>query len=403
MEKFVQIHFLTSFPAALLNRDDVGFAKRVPFGGVTRTRISSQCLKRHWRSFDGCGGLGEIDAPRSVRSRATFEKYVFEPLMTEGVNEEMARAATEALMAEVLGESKKAKSEKKKGDEEGTNKDDSLRTGQLTVLGRPELDYMLTLARQAVSAVSAPNAVKEELKRILGKSGTANFKALRCTAGLDAALFGRMVTSDILARCDAAVHVAHAFTVHGEAAETDYFSALDDLLRNEEDEKLGSAHIGTSELTSGLYYGYVAIDLPLLVSNIEGCHRQDWRAADRTLAAQAVGRLLNLVATVSPGAKLGSTAPYSYASMLVVEHGDAQPRSLANAFLRPVKEQPDVLHNAYSVLASHIGELDVTYTKPAGRLWMAMGPTQALESTLGANARRNLADLIKQVESLIGG
>lgn len=43
--KFVQIHTLTSYPAVLLNRDDAGFAKRLPFGGVTRTRISSQCLK----------------------------------------------------------------------------------------------------------------------------------------------------------------------------------------------------------------------------------------------------------------------------------------------------------------------------------------------------------------------
>jgi len=48
---FLQIHALTSYPAALLNRDDVGFAKRIPFGGATRTRISSQCLKRHWRMF----------------------------------------------------------------------------------------------------------------------------------------------------------------------------------------------------------------------------------------------------------------------------------------------------------------------------------------------------------------
>ena len=39
--KFVQIHYLTSYPAALLNRDDAGLAKRIPFGGVTRTRVSS--------------------------------------------------------------------------------------------------------------------------------------------------------------------------------------------------------------------------------------------------------------------------------------------------------------------------------------------------------------------------
>ena len=59
--KFIQIHALTSYPASLLNRDDVGFAKRVPLGGVTRTRVSSQCLKRHWRTHDGEHALGKIE------------------------------------------------------------------------------------------------------------------------------------------------------------------------------------------------------------------------------------------------------------------------------------------------------------------------------------------------------
>jgi len=38
--RFVQIHTLHSYPAALLNRDDSGLAKRIPYGGVVRTRIS---------------------------------------------------------------------------------------------------------------------------------------------------------------------------------------------------------------------------------------------------------------------------------------------------------------------------------------------------------------------------
>jgi len=71
---FLQIHVLTSYPATLLNRDDVGFAKRIPFGGANRLRISSQCLKRHWRTFEGEGaiasiGVGSGTVPMSVRSR----------------------------------------------------------------------------------------------------------------------------------------------------------------------------------------------------------------------------------------------------------------------------------------------------------------------------------------------
>ena len=47
--------------------------------------------------------------------------------------------------------------------------------------------------------------------------------------GLVGALFGRMVTSDPAANIDAAIHVAHAFTVHQEESESDYFSVVDDL------------------------------------------------------------------------------------------------------------------------------------------------------------------------------
>jgi len=47
--RFLQIHTLHSYTAALLNRDDTGQAKRLTYGDTQRTRISSQCLKRHWR------------------------------------------------------------------------------------------------------------------------------------------------------------------------------------------------------------------------------------------------------------------------------------------------------------------------------------------------------------------
>ncbi len=141
--RFVQIHTLTSYPGALLNRDDAGFAKRLPFGGVSRTRISSQCLKRHWRTFEGEGALSELDVPKSIRSRLTFEHHVVRPLLEEGLDGELVRAVTEAFMHELLGESKKAKKKKEEKEEHS-----SLETSQLTVLGRPEMEFIREQARQ---------------------------------------------------------------------------------------------------------------------------------------------------------------------------------------------------------------------------------------------------------------
>ena len=49
--KLIELHILQSFPVSCLNRDDVGAPKTATFGGATRARISSQCLKRAIREL----------------------------------------------------------------------------------------------------------------------------------------------------------------------------------------------------------------------------------------------------------------------------------------------------------------------------------------------------------------
>ena len=49
--KLIELHILQSFPVSCLNRDDVGSPKTATFGGATRARISSQCLKRAIREL----------------------------------------------------------------------------------------------------------------------------------------------------------------------------------------------------------------------------------------------------------------------------------------------------------------------------------------------------------------
>src|SRR5690606_34808298 len=117
--------------------------------------------------------------------------------------------------------------------------------------------------------------------RLKSKEEKENLRAMsKSASGLTAALFGRMVTSDLLARVDAPVHVAHAFTVHAANTEIDYFTVVDDLNR---DDETGAAHANQAELGAGVYYGYVAVDVPLLVANLTGCEAKDWRGQDATL------------------------------------------------------------------------------------------------------------------------
>lgn len=368
--RFLQIHFLTSYPSSLLNRDDAGFAKRIPFGGTVRTRVSSQCLKRHWRTFDGEHSLQEL-GELAVRSRLTFDRFVVQPLVAEGMDHSLVERATELVMAVVLGQSAKAK---KKAAEDSDEKS-AIETGQITVLGKPELDYLRSVVRELVASSKTEKEIETKFKNkswvnASRKDWKENLQALG-DSGLDAALFGRMVTSDILARRDAAIHVAHAMTVHAEASESDYFSAVDDLVRT--DDSLGSGHIGSTELTSGLFYGYVVVDVPLLLGNLAGGDAKQADEKSRDLAARVAQNLVHLVATVSPGAKLGSTAPYAYANWVMVEAGKSQPRTLANAFLTAVRERPSLLDNTYQALADYLGGMDQMYGRTTDRVFAAIG------------------------------
>jgi CRISPR system Cascade subunit CasC len=365
--RFLQIHTLTHYPACLLNRDDAGFAKRMPFGGAVRTRISSQCLKRHWRVYDGENSLRTIDAPESVRSRVAFEQFVVLPLIAQGVAEPVARLATQKVVDALFGsEAKKERALKKAGrkadDDKGATPDtERVSTAQVTVLGKPELDYLFQLTRDAIKAAGGDPAKVESVigERMKDKKLKENIRALKpgsLEAGLGAALFGRMVTGDVLSATDAAIHVAHAMTVHGHMTESDYFTAIDDLVREEGEQ--GSGHINASELTSGLFYGYVVVDVNGLLGNLGG---------DITLAGAVVHRLVHMVCTVSPGAKKGSTAPYSYSHLVLAEGGNRQPRTLQNAFIEPVRSSGDLVRNAYTSLRAYLAELDAMYGKTEQR------------------------------------
>ena len=355
--RFLQIHTLHSYPAALLNRDDSGLAKRMPFGDAVRTRISSQCLKRHWRVAEDEFSLTHI-GPGALRSRNVVEREVMQPLRDAGdIPDEVLDAVGTAFNIGVYGSS-------------GTSESGR----QPLLLGLPEVEYLrkkatAICAEHRSDAEAAKTAAEEMFHTRKGEGN--NFRTMRQSAhlpgGLVGALFGRMVTSDPAANIDAAIHVAHAFTVHQEESESDYFSVVDDLQQDDED--AGAAHIGDMELTAGLFYGYVVVDVPGLVSNLTGCDAGDWESANKDLAGKVIDHFVHLIATVSPGAKRGSTAPYSCADLMLIEAGTRQPRSLANAFRSPVQAQVDT---ATVALSDYLGKLDAAYGAKETRRVMAV-------------------------------
>ena len=345
--RFLQIHSLHGYSAALLNRDDSGLAKRITYGGATRTRISSQCLKRHWRVANSDYALQRIDgATASVRSRETVTRRVIGPLEDADHNPDVIKAISTAFQTAVYGD---------KGEKRSNR--------QPLLLGEPEIAYLADEARKIAQNDGADAKAAKAAAAAWVKNSKANMKALRddCAmpGGIAAALFGRMVTSDVEANIDAAVHVAHAFTVHEEESESDYFTVVDDLQRVEDD--AGADHIGETELTSGLFYGYVVLDRDTLLDNLGG---------DTKIAGEVAARLVSLIATVSPGAKLGPTAPYAYASWMLVEAGDRQPRSLAEAFREPCR--PATRAAAERAVQQYLEKIDAAYETGEARRLMSL-------------------------------
>jgi CRISPR system Cascade subunit CasC len=342
---FLQIHTLTAYPASLLNRDDAGLAKRIPFGNAIRLRVSSQCLKRHWRE-----DLTEQlpDLPDGLRTRSFFTRTVLPRAEAAGAPKEMVAALIEPLAKAVING----------GVKEGGD------LNQPVLFGVREADYFARMLADACREEDPAKALAERLKT---KEEKDNIKAMsKSAAGLTAALFGRMVTSDMLARVDAPVHVAHAFTVHAANTEMDYFTVVDDLNR---DDETGAAHANQTELGAGIYYGYVAIDIPLLISNLTGCDPKDWRSQDGAVARRILEALITSIVRQSPGAKKGSTAPYAWADLLLLETGTMQPRSLANAFLDAVPwkdARQDLRILAATRLAEYLRRLDEMHGSPAG-------------------------------------
>ena len=90
-----------------------------------------------------------------------------------------------------------------------------------------------------------------------------------------------------------------------------------------------------------------------------------------------VQHLLHLVATVSPGAKRGSTAPFAWAKFMLVEAGDWQPRSLAGAFQNALpSSQPTLRKAAVQRLADEIAQMDAAYGAPLARRFLAVDDVQ---------------------------
>jgi CRISPR system Cascade subunit CasC len=376
----IELHLLQSFPVSNLNRDDVGQPKTATFGGHTRGRISSQCLKRAARQLFEEHGLERGET--AVRTKRLLSEAVA-VLTDQGRTHDQAVAVVTAGL-EQLGF--------------GLDPNKGL-TEYLWFVGRQagtqladfcDHNWDTLLAHAAVSKEAAKPADKDgkktaTAKRVKIKPDKKTLdearRILDARRVADVALFGRMIADNKDFSVDAASQVAHAISTHAVTNEFDFYTAVDDLKPEAES---GADMIGTVDFNSACYYRYANLDTARLASNLDG---------DADLVARSAKAWLQSFIHAVPSGKQNSMAARTMPETLlgiVREHGAW---NLANAFLRPVSG-PDLMADSTEQLFRHFDQLRRFY-----------GGTQihtvAAASVTGTVPHTDTADTVSSVDEFV--
>ena len=408
---FMQVHMLQSMPPGNLNRDETGQPKKCIFGGVTRGRISSQCLKRnirHFMQFEEIYGddlaVGTTYLPRMVAD----ELKGVRPDIPQDELDTIKAALASKFKGEKQGTSENAEEE---GDHQGQPQSASApinttdQTGQRVCFPPPFAKEIAKLIiglkeekQDAYNAwVSGKKNDREKYKDDIREFEEEIFKKSQ-TLTVDIGLFGRMTTSDLVVNVEAACQVAHAISTHEAIIESDYFTAMDDKkadYASTQTEMMGAAFMGTGEnetfFDSAVYYKYLNLDVDALKNHLS------W--ADNK-AAQAAGVLVRASASANPTGKQNSFAAHGVPELILVEVSKSKhPISYANAFLKAV-DGADLMEESAKALQWYVQSVGSAFS-PADtrRVLIALGSASVDIGT--ATRVHTLDELVSAVEKLV--
>ncbi|BDR60578.1 type I-E CRISPR-associated protein Cas7/Cse4/CasC [Lactobacillus xylocopicola] len=224
---YIDLHALQAVPSSNINRDDTGAPKTALYGGVMRSRVSSQSWKRAMRQEFNGHDLGA--GLRTVKLAQLIAEKIME------LDSSLPEKDVQAKVKEVF------KSTGIKLDKDG-------KTGALLLISRGQVEKI------AQYVLDHDTIDKKELKRLFNSDQS-----------VDLALFGRMVADNPELNVEGSAQVAHAISTHEVVPEFDYFTALDDL---QKEDTTGAAMLGTIEYNSSTLYRYANLNFPELVHNL---------------------------------------------------------------------------------------------------------------------------------------
>jgi CRISPR system Cascade subunit CasC len=337
--QLIELHILQSFPVSCLNRDDVGSPKSAIFGGVTRSRISSQSLKRAIREF----AQDQLPEARfgGERTKLIVEPFV-KALQKHGVSDE--KVAFD-MAREIAGNLSKLE-------------DKSPQIDALIFLAPSEIDGIAAAVAElkAKNGGSSVEKIKEKKSvKDLAKSIEKACKSAGLVDGADIAIFGRMAASLPSLTLEGAAMFSHALSTHKSENDLDFYTAVDDLKPKGED--AGAGMMGTLEFSSAVYYRYAALNLDLLANEAHlGSLSSEQR---RGVVSAFICATLQAV----PGARKNSMNAHVKPSYVLGTYkSKGQPVQLINAFENPIRSKGrGLVEESIEQLKTHHADLKKTW------------------------------------------
>ena len=373
----VEIHILQTMPPSNLNRDDTGSPKKAVYGGVTRARVSSQAWKRPTRLK-----FRELVDPNQlgIRTKRVVEVLTDRILRLDpAADPETAQKAAQSVLQDAGGiKLAKPRSAKKTDDADG-NVNEPDQSSYLLFLGSHQYDELAAIGKEAIAAGGIKDFLKNKdvKKRVKG--------ILQNDRAIDVALFGRMVADDTDLNVDAAAQVAHAISVQRVDFDSDYFTAVDDVKQDSDEEgDAGAAMIGDVEFNSATFYRYANVDVDRLLDTL----------GDANATTQAVTAFVDAFATTVPNGKINTFAHNTLPDLVVVNLRDTQAVNLVGAFERPIAGE--IVANATKALVEREQEIDASYGTTPVRTWVVRvgkGPEAADQLA----ARQPLHDVLTEL------
>jgi len=319
----IEIHMIQNHSPSNLNRDDLGAPKTCIFGGVTRARISSQCLKRSIRR--SCEFQAALEKDGGVRTRRLIS------ILAEKAS---GQVPPDKNMLEFIA---------KAFEKGGVKRDpkDPNATKILLFLPNSTIDEMALAVKQARQDNVKAEQLTKALADILGRSAIVPDIALsgRMTELASQGLFAKMNLN-----VEAALSAAHAISTHEVVNEVDYWTAADDVPVSQ-----GAAHVNEAMFASACFYKYFCLSWGQLVHNLAGrgseaeAHkpeRSEIKPQAERLAACTLGHFIRAAALTTPSGKQNSFAARNLPAGILVEikKDEKVPTSYANAFAEPARK-----------------------------------------------------------------